>query len=69
VNEYDRILLAMSDIAGWGLFALLVGGLVLLLVLAALFVERLLPPRVDRQFTNLSRNTKGRRAMAARRAP
>lgn len=69
MNEYERIVLAMSDIAGWAMFALIVVGLIGGLVLAALFIERLVPPRVERTFQNLSRNQKGRRQMAAKRAP
>lgn len=70
MNEYDRIVLALSDIAGWTMFALVVGGLILALVLGGVFVERLLPPRVDRhrEFRNLSRNGQGRRHMAAGRS-
>lgn len=34
------------------------------LLVGAFVVERLLPPRVDREFSNLSRNARGRRAQA-----
>lgn len=69
MNEYERIAGAFNDLAGFGLLALIVCLFIGALVVAALIIERLLPPRVERTFQNLSRNQKGRRQMAAKRAP
>ena len=64
MNEYERISTVLGDIAGWGMLVM-----VLALVLGAMvgflwLVRGLMQPRHQRQFYNLHRNTRGRRAMA-----
>lgn len=64
MNEYERIAWALGDFAGWGMLVMVLGGFVGILVACMWIAGRLLPPRHERRFDNLARNTRGRRAMA-----
>lgn len=64
MNEYDRISMVLGDIAGFGMLVMVLALVAGALVLALWLVKGLMQPRHQRQFYNLHRNTRGRRAMA-----
>jgi hypothetical protein len=66
MNEYDRISMALGDIAGWGMLVMVLALVAGAMVGCLWLVKGLMAPRHERHFHNLSRNTRGRRAMASR---
>jgi hypothetical protein len=66
MNEYDRISMVLGDIAGFGMLVMVLALFAGALVLALWMVKGLMAPRHERRFDNLSRNTRGRQAMANR---
>lgn len=68
MNEYERLASALGDVAGWGLMAMVVCMVVLVIILLGMAFERLLPPpRWERKYRNLAANSRGRAAQASRR--
>ncbi|HSW34695.1 MAG TPA: hypothetical protein VLH36_13875 [Steroidobacteraceae bacterium] len=64
MNEYERVSTVLGDIAGFGMLVMVLALVAGALVFALWLVKGLMQPRHERQFHNLSRNTRGRRAMA-----
>ena len=64
MNEYDRISMVLGDIAGWGMLVMVLALVLGAMVFVLWLVRGLMQPRHQRQFYNLHRNTRGRRAMA-----
>jgi hypothetical protein len=64
MNEYERVSMVLGDIAGWGMLVMVLALFLGALIGGLWLVRGLMQPRHQRQFYNLHRNTRGRRAMA-----